>query len=191
MNYGKAMAISTAEQTTFDELTFPKTVYKYREAENNLHRTILSEQIVYFAAPKSFEDKLDCKIPIRYDLLSDDEIFDSYLEILKEKHPEWDPAYIRQQAIIWSNKGFLRDKKLNEEWASNYFEELNERYGVLSLTAEPANIKMWKKYSKNFNGFCLGFDPKTKETSAWRSYPINAVSSFFSYFLLQKNDRIF
>lgn len=153
------MALSSAELTTFDKLGFPKTVYKYREAKNDQHRTTLTKQIVYFAAPKTFKDKSDCKIPTRYDLLTDDEIFDSYVKLFKEIHPEWDIFYLRQQATVWSNKGLLRDTNLRDKRDLYHYNELNERYGVLSLTDEPANIKMWKKYSKNFNGFCIGFNP--------------------------------
>jgi len=156
----KAMKISSSEKTTFDKLSFPRVVYKYRRADNAIHRTILTDQAVYFAPPKSFEDKFDCKIPIRYDLLTDDEIFDNYLQTLREINPQWDPLYLRDQAIIWRNMGLMRDKGRLELMDVHYYNELNERYGVLSLTAEPANIKMWKKYSNNFNGFCIGFDPK-------------------------------
>jgi hypothetical protein len=54
-----------SEYTSIDTLKFPETVYKYREAEKEWHRSILSEREVYFAPPGSFEDKLDCKIPTR------------------------------------------------------------------------------------------------------------------------------
>lgn len=154
------MKLFPPEPTTFDELVFPKTVYKYRKADNINHRTILSEQVVYFAPANSFDDEFDCKIPYRYDLLTDGEIYNNYLKTLKEIHPEWDPLYLQQQATIWSNKGLLRDKKRLEELEVEDYKNLNEIHGILSLTAECANIEMWKKYSDDFNGFCVGFDPK-------------------------------
>lgn len=155
------MQLSSPEPTTFDKLVFPKTVYKYREANDLKHRTILSEQIVFFAPANSFKDEFDCRIPYRYDLLTDSEIYDNYVKTLKEVHPEWDPLYLQQQATIWSNKGLLRDRNRLEKLEEEGYNELNEIHGILSLTAEPANIQMWKKYSANFfNGFCVGLDPK-------------------------------
>lgn len=153
------MKISDAQRTTFEELKFPAIIYKYRQAQNNIHRTIITEQTVYFSPPKTFEDKLDCKIPVHYDLLTDAEIFDQYLKTLREENPLWDSLYLRDQAIKWCNLGLMRDQKRLELIDEKYYNELNERYGVLSLTTEPKNIKMWKKYSDNFNGFCIGFDP--------------------------------
>ncbi len=154
------MKVLSAQPTTFDELKFPDILYKYREAENSIHRTIITQQIVYFAPPKSFEDEFDCKNPYRYDLLSDTEIFDNYVKTLKELNPQWDEFYVRQKATILSNQGLLRDKKRLEALEKDDYERLNEIFGVLSLTANNSSVDMWKKYASDFNGFCVGFIPR-------------------------------
>ncbi len=154
------MKLSAAEPTNFEELTFPVTVYKYREANNPIHRTILTEQKVYFAPVKYFEDEFDCKNPYRYDLLTDTELYQEYIIAFNEMYPEWDTLYLHQQAISWFNKDLLKDKKRMAELDLKEYENLNEVHGVLSLTMNCASIEMWKKYSDNFNGFCIGFDPK-------------------------------
>jgi hypothetical protein len=156
----KIMKHLNTSYTTFDKLRFPKTVYKYREAENSKHLTILTEQIVFFAPPESFEDKLDCKIPVRYDLLTDEEIYDKYYNDLKDINPTWDSIYLRNQAILWCNHGLLKDKTRMEELEKHFWNEFNKRFGVLSLTAINDNLLMWNKYASNFNGFCIGLDPK-------------------------------
>ncbi|RZL04926.1 MAG: DUF2971 domain-containing protein, partial [Pedobacter sp.] len=139
---------------------FPTTVYKYRATNDRWHWTILSEQVVYFAPPSSFEDKLDCKIPTRYDLLTDEEIYVMYYRTLREQHPQWDELYLHQQVTIWCNKGLMKNIELQKEWEAGYFKELDERLGVLCLTANCTNTDMWHKYSDHFDGFCVGFDPK-------------------------------
>ena len=63
------------------------TVYKYRDWGKPFHRKLLLEPSVYLSAPSDFEDPLDCKIPIRYDLLTDIEIFDQYYKESKSKNP--------------------------------------------------------------------------------------------------------
>lgn len=153
----KAMIESQIEPTTFSKLKFPKTVYKYRTANNPFHRTILSNRIVYFAAPETFEDEFDCRIPERYDLLTDDEIFEQYYKLLKEENPSWDPIYLRNEVVRWCNLGLLKDKNRLINIEKMDWEKLNQRFGVLSLTPVRDNLSMWRKYSNNLNGFCVGF----------------------------------
>ena len=69
----------TAELVDFAELEFPRVVYKYRQLGNPFHRTILSERIIYLSPPGDFPDKLDCRLPVRYDLMSDEEIRDYFI----------------------------------------------------------------------------------------------------------------
>lgn len=157
--------VGKPELSSFEELKFPDIVYKYREANHTLHRTIITEQTVFFSSPNSFEDELDCRVPIRFDLLTDDEIYDFCYQLLKEFNPTWDSIYLRDQALRFSNVGLFRDKKMSEDFEKNYWNELNERLGILCLTADPGNISMWRKYAKNLNGFCVGFDPKIMFTA--------------------------
>lgn len=63
------------QQTSFQDMDLPQTVYKYRVWKNPRHQTILTDRQVWFAQPSSFEDPLDCKIPIRYDLLTEKDIY--------------------------------------------------------------------------------------------------------------------
>ncbi len=145
---------------TFEELKFPSRVYKYREADNLRHLTILSERIAFFARFSSFEDKLDCKVPIRYDLLTDDEIYEYYYKSLGELNPTWDKLYLRDEAIRWSNMNLLKDQDRIANLHDEYWATFDNRYGALCLTAINDNLLMWEKYSDNFNGFCVGFNPK-------------------------------
>lgn len=87
----KNIKSSSGEHTTFDKLSFPPVIYKYREANDSLHRTLLADQVTYFTPPNTFKYKLDRKSSTCYDLLTDDEIFDLYLGLFKEIHPEWGP----------------------------------------------------------------------------------------------------
>ena len=50
----------------------PETLYKYRDFRDN-HLSILKTKQVYFAKVASFNDPFDCGIPVRYDLLSEQE----------------------------------------------------------------------------------------------------------------------
>jgi hypothetical protein len=150
-------------ETTIEEMNhIPPIVYKYRTWNNKFHREIITDQIVFMAMPTSFDDPLDCKLQKRYDLITDEEIFTKYLQmsIDSPKHKYWTP----QQHIDFANDGLangpMRDKEYIEKAQQEDFNQFNDRFGVLSLTANPVNRKMWEEYSENHKGFCVGFDTK-------------------------------
>lgn len=166
-----------ADYTTFEKLRFPETIYKYREAENPIHLTVLTKQILYFAPPNSFEDKFDCKIPVRYDLLTDEEIYDKYYADLKTLNPNWDSIHLRNETIRYCNMGLLKNEKRLKLIEEDFWKIFNNRFGVISLTAVNDNLAMWEKYSLNFNGFCIGFDPKIIFRNMGGGGPVEYVST--------------
>jgi hypothetical protein len=50
----------------------PKILYKYRTT-SELHMDILLKRQIFFSKAEYFNDPFDCFIPIRFDLLSEDE----------------------------------------------------------------------------------------------------------------------
>ena len=138
----------------------PKTVYKYRSWSDNFHKEIISEQIVFMARPTSFEDPLDCKLVKRYDLLTDDDIYNKYLQSSKQDNPTWTRQQHRKFARNWFKKSPMRSQEHIKQMQSEHFTEFDNRFGVLSLTANPKLYAMWDKYSDQHKGFCVGFDTK-------------------------------
>ena len=146
------------QQTEFDKMALPELIFKYRNWSSEFHETILTERKVFMASPSSFEDELDCKIPIRYDLLTKQEIFEKYLHHSKIENPQRNRAEHRRYSKEWTKKSPLKNPKNIKNFQEKYFEDFFERFGVLSLTAEPENDDMWIKYSDDFKGFCVGFN---------------------------------
>lgn len=146
---------------SFDEMTdLPNTLYKYRIWEDQYQQTILTERIVYMAAPTSFEDQKDCKLFKRYDLMSETDIYQKYLNTSKEVNLNWSRQQHRAFAREWTKKSPMRNKEYLKAMQEEHFIEYDKRFGVLSLTANNSNIEMWNKYSNNGVGFCVGFHPK-------------------------------
>lgn len=139
---------------------FPETVFKYRVWTNPAHQTILSNQIVFMAPPSCFEDPKDCKSMKRYDLMTDQDIYDKYYNHSQKKNQDWSNAQHAKFAEEWFSKSPMRDKEHLKKMAVVDFERFNERFGVLSLTEKPALEAMWAKYADNHKGFCVGFHPK-------------------------------
>jgi len=153
------MRPTKANPTSFEEMNLPNTVYKYRDWNAEFHPAIITNQQVFFASPKSFEDSLDCKISIRYDLLTEQDIYDKYLSESKRINSNWTRQQHRAFARDWTKHSPLKDKNKLAQHQIEAFEGFNMRFGVLSLTANPSNNDMWIKYSANHSGFCIGFDP--------------------------------
>lgn len=150
-----------AKQISYDDLIdLPPTVYKYRSWANNYHKEIISEQIVFMAKPTSFDDPLDCKLQKRYDLLTDNDIYNMYLESSKQDNPTWTRQQHRKFARDWFKKSPMRNKEQTKQLQKEHFVEFDNRFGVLSLTANPKLYAMWDKYSDKHQGFCVGFDTK-------------------------------
>jgi len=135
----------------------PKILYKYRDWNNNFHKRLLTNPSIYFAPPSSFEDPLDCKIPTRYDLFTQDEIFGIYVRESIKKNPEFNMQQHLSWAYNWYLHSPMHDPKFIEEIEAETTEDFDQRFGILSLTADPLNFRMWIKYSNRLEGFCVGY----------------------------------
>lgn len=149
------------EHTTFEELkSIPETVYKYRDWNCVLNRSIITDRNVWFSQPSKFIDPLDCKLPIRYDLLKEKQIYEKYLyesKIMPE-HSNWSRQQHRKFARDWTKNSPMKDKGYVKQIQEEAMREFDIRFGVLSLTADAKNFELWQLYSANHTGFCVGFN---------------------------------
>jgi len=136
----------------------PKTLYKYRTWTDKWHKTILTEQTIYLARPTSFADPKDCRIFKRDDLLSPKDIYDKYYYGAKAKNKSWDELDCRKYATEWFLKSAMHDKNYIRDHQEKYFKKFNEKLGILCLTENPLNHKMWLEYADYHKGFCVGFN---------------------------------
>ncbi|MGV8112764.1 MAG: DUF2971 domain-containing protein [Lentimicrobium sp.] len=141
----------------YDEMGLPPILYKYRDWNNPNHKKILTENEIYLASPADFEDEYDCKIPIRYDLLTEEEIYDLYFKSsLSMNHHFAEQQHINY-ALEHQQKGLLLDAERIRELEKCFFDNFNNRFGVLSLTAACDKYAMWDYYANHNKGFCIGF----------------------------------
>ncbi len=148
-------------------------VYKFRDCENELHRRILTENEIYFAAPSSFNDPFDCRIDYNFEKLSKNEkiaYVNNQIQLLKEeaKLDIFEEMFIRKELTnILNNPKLLLDYQ--NEYNESNFKELNKKIGVFSCSKSSQNddwknILLWSHYANNHKGFCVGFDKlKLKE----------------------------
>lgn len=146
------------KEVSFEEVqNLPDTIYKYRTWSDKWHKTILTQQAIFLAQPTSFKDKLDCKNLMRYDLLTPVEIYERHYNHSKRINPNGDDLDHRYYAVNEFYKSKLFDQNYIRKFMEDYFKEFDKRFGVLSLTANPKNDRMWEEYSEAHKGFCVGF----------------------------------
>ena len=143
-----------------DELELPLIVYKYRDWNNNHHKTIISKNELYFASPRDFEDPKDCKNLIDYSLLTDDQIYNKYYTNAAKDHPEWSETERHNCVKYWVKKGLLRNEVLIKSTIEEYNNIFFDCFGVLSTAIEYESLEMWNKYANNKTGFCIGLSTR-------------------------------
>jgi len=144
---------------SIDQVERPDILYKYRDWSSPYHDTIIKNRQVYLAPPSSFEDKLDCKNPTRYDLLTDEQIYEKYLHFSKIHNKHFSRQQHRKYARDNSKTSPFKQKGTVEKWNAETFAEYDTRFGVLCLTSNPKNKAMWTKYANDHTGICVGLDP--------------------------------
>jgi hypothetical protein len=135
----------------------PAILYKYRTWSNPFHQNILSDLQVYIPAPTEFEDELDCRNDIRYDLLTNEQIYQKYFQISRANNPHYSLEQHIDFANHWYKISPMHDKEKIKLQQQDDFNEYDKRMGILSLTANPNRPEMWNKYSELNKGFCVGF----------------------------------
>jgi hypothetical protein len=122
-----------------EELNLPPILYKYRTWNDDFHKKSIVVPSVYLSAPSDFEDPIDCKNPVRYDLLTDFEIFDKYFRESQIGNIGFNHFQHMEWAGSWFKNSPLRDPFQRKEIEVETAKLFNKRFGVLSLTADPLN----------------------------------------------------
>lgn len=136
----------------------PAILYKYRCWNNCLHKKVLTENKLYMASPKDFEDIYDCNIPEQFP--AKDELYDFFLNKAKKENPRWTRQEKRKFARKLVKKSPLANPNTLSKLIDDFNQEFNNRFGVLSMTADCDNDEMWRKYANDYQGVCIGFDTK-------------------------------
>lgn len=145
---------------TLDDFDYPKILYKYRDWENENHRRFILNREVYLSSPADFEDKFDCKIPIRYDLMTEKEAYVFYERLQIQSGTILNRQQRREKIAQSVKRKEYKSKKINEKNEQIYFQEYFKRIGIFCLTAENTLEQMWGKYSNNHSGFCVGYNSR-------------------------------
>lgn len=147
------------EWEELETISKPSLVYKYRSWNKSpLHDNLLLKNHLYLSAPSDFEDQMDCKNPIRYDLLTDQETKFWIEKTFRGLHPKYNDDSVRRHVdFYYERNGFKNDAYL-KRFRSSEWNDYNKMAGVLSLTVNPLSEALWMKYGDSNAGIAYGFD---------------------------------
>ena len=137
--------------------SYSNKLYKYRVWENAYHKRLLTHNEIYFSSIVSFNDPFEGIIPIRYDLLSEEDILKISTRLTKRKYP-W---IKHKKAKNLAKRKMLKSPRYWENYGEMTGVQYNyriENFGIFSLTEDPHNIVMWSHYADSHKGICVGFD---------------------------------
>jgi hypothetical protein len=143
----------------------PQPLYKYRIWDSdscplNFGERMLTENEVYLASPDQFNDPFDCSLPFKYNEndLTPENIYQKISQLTNHEFPNKTPTEVREICDERFLNHNLNDKDYWKSFYKQFKEEVNNTFGILSLTSKKDNILMWSHYADSHKGFCVGFD---------------------------------
>jgi hypothetical protein len=145
-----------AERITSKEL--PTILYKYRDESNlQFQHKIISHQEIYLSKPSQYNDPFDCKIPVRWDLLTEQERNEANLKMIRiVRHDESEDVIHQIAQHLKDTKQIWFDDRTNRREDKSDFKKWDDVAGVFSLSEVNNNILMWSHYANQHKGFAVG-----------------------------------
>lgn len=151
------------DMVDLNEVEKPEIVYKYRSWNQGIpsHDRVLTGNQLFMAQPSSFEDEFDCKIPERFDLMSDIEEREWITRFFQREHPRYNSQAISRMVDEQARKIPFKDAERMSEFNKWEWDTYNSMTGVLSLCTQALSSEMWSYYGENGKGICYGFHLST------------------------------
>jgi hypothetical protein len=133
----------------------PDIVYKYRSWNDSNHKKVITENSLFLASPKLFNDPFDCKIPDNILSLDTDDKIMRYVNFQIEKT---EALYNSEEIKYDDNNDFLRDQLKR---FSDFRHENNESKKVdQEVTKEEEKLKFYKEIKDNIQKYHIDFEKK-------------------------------
>lgn len=148
-------------------------LYKYRNWDDNYHKSILKDNQFYLAPPSSFNDPFDCRIFAQFVDLTQNELEEYAKKIVQGSNLPVD----QEQLIINKIKNDPEAHQANFERVST--DNFDKFLGIISFSTKWDNLLMWSHYGNMHKGFCIGLDEEKLQAefkfgaSGLVNYPTN------------------
>lgn len=139
----------------------PTVLYKYRDWSKPYNKKLLTHRELYFASALEFNDPYDFAIPFRYDesSISIEAARKKARGMLKERGgltgDELELAVNERMKTFVITPETIAQMNANADQFKN---DLQAKYGIVSLCENYNDILMWSHYGADHKGFCIGLD---------------------------------
>ena len=146
----------------------PQIIYKYRNYTSENHQNLLFKNELFFSSPKEFNDPLDCRIPVKMDLLDSSEKIEEFANIILEKSLKLIKENNQNPEEL--KRDFINRLKTNLKGEQDFFNKvhfhfIDFRTGVISFSKEWNSTLMWSHYGDYHKGICYGLDANSLKNS--------------------------
>ena len=142
---------------TLEALVELRTLYKYRDADDERHWQILENQQLWFPLPTTFNDPFDANLGMRFDLLPEERLVKLAETKISSEQPG--AGYFLRQKEIEKFLTWVRDPTKHDAAMTQWIQRLTSKMRVFCICPDRGNILLWSHYAKNHTGFAIGFDP--------------------------------
>ena len=132
------------------------TLYKYRDADNSWSWATLTNQELYLANPREFNDPFDANVLLRYDLAPKEfkrKICENYIT---EVHPG--AGQFLREKLMATLLERMDNPAIHDAAMQRWIDSLISKIRMVCLCPDRDNILLWSHYAKNHTGFAIGFD---------------------------------
>lgn len=136
-----------------------KSIYKFRDWENDHHKAILYEQQFYCASIADFNDPFDSRIPINYMDLTNAE----RIEVVEQHVRKNYPTLLGKDRLdkieeVFRDSAITDPEELRKNHRKVVIPQLEDEIGIISFAGNRNHILLWSHYANGHKGFCVGVD---------------------------------
>lgn len=138
----------------------PDFLYKYR-AVNKLTLMSLINRSIWLSSPEHLNDPFDCNFKLNHEPISKSD-FIKLLNTALQKNEANSKPNIHNCIIPEAFDGEKISDFLCEDILGfkNHIEKSMKKTGILSLTINHNNMRMWSLYADGHKGICIGYKPE-------------------------------
>jgi len=140
----------------------PPVVYKFRTWKDDNHKSLLTDQHIWFSHPFELNDPLDVRPETVFDIneFADQRYYEKLLASAAYNNPD---LKTREQQINAAKEQWEFTKDNPQIVSENYknrnsIESNFNSYGIFSTGMDELSVKTWEEYGDNHAGYCIGFN---------------------------------
>jgi hypothetical protein len=120
---------------------------------------LICDSILYFARPSSFNDPLDCRVPLRFDG-SRLAIERYWLEVLRRRKPG---LSARDRKVELRRLVLLSQTPEGQAKITKQLFESIDKHGTACFSTDPASMLMWSYYAEGHSGVAVRFNTALRD----------------------------